>query len=175
MKSNAITVQPQSIFSEKIAEWKQQLKERKALNVSETQEHNKGIFYFALKHTKNNKPELDVCLSVNRCICAEKKNQLDVTECFIALMICSVCFGHFSAHHQELETVCVTTAFGVQCLVAGCRRSGAGQQAMRSGRGMLHDAVVQHPSSWTHTLLPCTWPREPATKHCTPQAAIAYI
>ena len=31
--------------------------------------------------------------------CVEKKNQLDVTECFIALMICSKCFGHFYAHH----------------------------------------------------------------------------
>ena len=40
-------------------------------------------------------------------ICVEKKNQLDVTECFIALMICSVCFGHVFAHYQELETICV--------------------------------------------------------------------
>jgi len=37
----------------------------------------------------------------------ENKNQLDVTECFIALMICSTCFGHFYDHHQELETICV--------------------------------------------------------------------
>ena len=44
----------------------------------------------------------------------EKKNQLHVTECFIALMICSTCFGHFYAHHQELETICVITAYGVQ-------------------------------------------------------------
>ena len=35
--------------------------------------------------------------------------------------------------------MCVITAYGVQCLVAGCRGSGAGQQAMRPGRGMLHD------------------------------------
>ena len=35
-------------------------------------------------------------------ICVEKKNQLDVTECFIALKICSTYFGHFYAHHQEL-------------------------------------------------------------------------
>ena len=42
-----------------------------------------------------------------RYICIEKKNQLDVTECFIALMICSTCFGHFYAHHQEFETMCV--------------------------------------------------------------------
>ena len=34
-----------------------------------------------------------------------EENQLDVTECFIALMIRS--FGHFYAHHQELETICV--------------------------------------------------------------------
>jgi hypothetical protein len=37
------------------------------------------------------------------------------------------------------DYVCVITAYGVQCLVAGCRGSGAGQQAMRPGRGMLHD------------------------------------
>ena len=36
--------------------------------------------------------------------CVGKKNQLYATECFIALMICSTCFGHFYAHHQELET-----------------------------------------------------------------------
>ena len=40
-------------------------------------------------------------------ICVEKKNQLDATEWFIALIICSTCFGHFCAHHQELETICV--------------------------------------------------------------------
>jgi len=51
--------------------------------------------------------ELDVCLSVHRCICVEKKNQLDVTECFIALMILSTCFGHLYVHHQEPETICV--------------------------------------------------------------------
>jgi len=27
--------------------------------------------------------------------------------------------------------MCVIAAYGVQCLVAGCRKSGAGQQAMR--------------------------------------------
>jgi len=39
--------------------------------------------------------------------CVEKKNQIDVTECFIELMICSKCFGKFYAHQQELETICV--------------------------------------------------------------------
>ena len=36
----------------------------------------------------------------------EQKNQLDTTEWFIALVISSTCFGNFSAHHQELETIC---------------------------------------------------------------------
>ena len=36
--------------------------------------------------------------------------------------------------------MCVITAYGVQCLVAGCRVSGAEQQAMRLERGMLHDS-----------------------------------
>ena len=33
------------------------------------------------------------------------KNQLDATEWFISLIICSTCFGHFYAHHQEFETI----------------------------------------------------------------------
>jgi len=45
-------------------------------------------------------------------LCVGKKNQLDATEWFIALVICSTCFGQFYAHHQELETMCVITAYG---------------------------------------------------------------
>ena len=64
--------------------------------------------------------------------CVEKKNQLDATEWIIALIICSTCFGHFYAHHQELETICVLLPpTACDALVAGCWRSGAGQQAMR--------------------------------------------
>jgi len=37
------------------------------------------------------------------------------------------------------DYMCVITAYGVQFLVAGCRVSGAEQQAMRPGGGMLHD------------------------------------
>ena len=44
------------------------------------------------------------------------------------------------------DYMCVITAYGVQCLVAGCRGSGTWQQAVRPERGMLHDFVVQHPS-----------------------------
>ena len=50
--------------------------------------------------------------------------------------------------------MCVITAYGVQCLVAGCRGSGEGQQAICPGRGMLHDSCnipkhVEHSSANT--------------------------
>ena len=67
-------------------------------------------------------------------ICVEKKNQLDATEWFIALITCSTCFKYFYAHNQELETICVLLPPMVcSALVAGCQKSGAGQQAMRPG------------------------------------------
>jgi hypothetical protein len=63
-----------------------------------------------------------------------EENQLDATEWFIALKICSTCFGHSYAHHQELESICVLLPPMVcNALVAGGRRSGTGQQAMRLG------------------------------------------
>ena len=71
--------------------------------------------------------KLDVCLYVNPCMCVEKKNQLDATEWFIELIICSTRFGHFYAYHQVLETICVLLPPMVyDALVVGCRRSGAG-------------------------------------------------
>jgi len=39
------------------------------------------------------------------------------------------------------DYMCVITSYGVQCLVTGCRGSGAGQQAVCPGRGMLHDCI----------------------------------
>ena len=63
-----------------------------------------------------------------------EENQLDATECFIALVICSTRFGHLYAHHQELETIFLLLPHMVcNALVAGGRWSGAGQQAMRPG------------------------------------------
>jgi len=60
--------------------------------------------------------------------------QLPTTELFIALIICSAYFGHLYAHHQELENILVSLPHMVcNALVAGGRRSGAGQQAMRPG------------------------------------------
>ena len=61
-------------------------------------------------------------------------NQLDATECFIAIIICSTCFGHTYAHHQELETILVLLPHIVcNALVAGGRLLGVEQQAMCPG------------------------------------------
>jgi len=63
-----------------------------------------------------------------------EENQIDATECFIALIICSTCFGHLYAHHQDLETILVLLPHLVcDVLVAGGQRSRAGQQAMCPG------------------------------------------
>jgi len=63
-----------------------------------------------------------------------EENQLDATERFIALVICSKYFGHSYAHHQELETIHVLLLHMVcSALVAGGRLLGAEQQAMCPG------------------------------------------
>ena len=63
-----------------------------------------------------------------------EENQLDATEWFIIIIICSTCFGHLYAHHHELETILVLLPRMVcSALVAGGWRLGAGQQAMRPG------------------------------------------
>ena len=81
-------------------------------------------------------------------LCVEKKNKINATEWFIALIICPTCCGHFYAHHQKLETICVLLPPMVcSALVAGCWRSGAGQPSMRSG--CCSTIVEQHPSSRT--------------------------
>ena len=40
-------------------------------------------------------------------VCVEKKTQIAATEWFIAFIIWLTCFGHFYAHHRELETIYV--------------------------------------------------------------------
>jgi len=83
-----------------------------------------------------------------------EENQIDVTEWFIALIICSTCFGHLYAHHQELDTILVLLPHMVcSVLVAGGRLLGAEQQDMRPGWGKL---LEQLPSSRTHSLLLCS-------------------
>jgi len=50
--------------------------------------------------------EFDVILTVHRRKYVEIKCQLDATDVFIAdLIVCSTCFGHHYAHHQELKSI----------------------------------------------------------------------
>ena len=51
------------------------------------------------------------------------------------------------------DYMCVVTAYGVQCLVTGCRGSGAEQQAVRPEEGCCTTAPDL---------------RQPVTNHCTP-------
>ena len=57
-----------------------------------------------------------------------EENHLDATECFITLLICSTCFGHLHAHHQEFQAILVLLQHMVcNALVAGGCGSGVGQ------------------------------------------------
>jgi len=63
-----------------------------------------------------------------------REEQLDATECFVALIICSKCFGHLYAHHQGLDTILVSLPHMVcNALFAGGRLLGAEQQDMSPG------------------------------------------
>ena len=64
--------------------------------------------------------------------------------------------------------MCVIAAYGVQCLVAGCWGSDAGQQGARPRRGMLHDSSCSIPLPELTACCPASDPQQPATKHCTP-------
>jgi len=61
----------------------------------------------------------------------EEENQLDGTQCFIELVICSTCFGHVYAHHQELATVLLVWHVACNSWLLVFGRSGARQRAMR--------------------------------------------
>ena len=63
----------------------------------------------------------------------EEENQLDATQCFIELAICSTCFAYVFAHHQEPATVLLVWHVACKSWLLVVGRSGAGQQAMHSG------------------------------------------
>jgi len=72
-----------------------------------------------------------MCAVLNTNALPREENQLDAIEWFIALIICSTCFGHLYAPHQEPETTRVLLPHMMcNALVAGGRRSGGGQQAV---------------------------------------------
>ena len=57
----------------------------------------------------------------------EEENQQDATQCFIELLICSTCFGHAYAHHQELATILLVWHVACNSWLLVVERSGARQ------------------------------------------------
>ena len=95
----------------------------------------------------------------------EKKNQLDVSECFIALMICSTYFGQFYVDHQELEAICVLLppmVCSAWLLVVGGQVQGSKLCVRNEG---CCSRNIPHPGRTACCSAPD--PRQPATKHCT--------
>jgi hypothetical protein len=54
-----------------------------------------------------------MCIGPCIVVTDEEENQLDATQCFIALVIGSTCFGHHYAHRQELTTLPLITTCAV--------------------------------------------------------------
>jgi len=73
---------------------------------------------------------IEVCVTVCEDLnFLKNKNQLDVTYCFIVLMMCSTCFGHYYAHPQKLTTIVLIITWadrflGCCWLEVGCRQAG---------------------------------------------------
>ena len=70
----------------------------------------------------------------------EIKCQLDATEVFIAdLIVCSTCFGHHYAHHQELKSIIQWLLRVVFCAVVFMLLVRCGAEGYVSG---LEDAAA---------------------------------
>ena len=116
--------------------------------------------------------KLDVRLSVHRCICVEKKIQLDIIEWFIALIICSKCFGHFYAHHQELESICAL----LPPMVCSAWLLVVGGQVLNIRLCVQEERCCTYdiPLPGLVACCPAPDPRQPTTKHCKLQAVITH-
>jgi len=67
-------------------------------------------------HTFNSGTDKESSI-INAYLQLTNKNQLDATYYFILLLIASICYGHYYAHHQELVTMMLITTLGVSFLV----------------------------------------------------------
>jgi hypothetical protein len=67
--------------------------------------------FWLIKYLKHKNPEEKFCAS-NIQFYVDRRVQLDVTQWFIELVICSTCFGHYYVYHQELETIHNVTVCG---------------------------------------------------------------
>ena len=108
-------------------------------------ESYRGVYKLSFYQKHRESSQYTWCVFVRASLhMRREENQLDVTECFIALMIRSTYFGYFYAHHQELETICVLLP--LWCAVLGywlsavrCRAAGYVSRKRDVAR------LVQHP------------------------------
>jgi hypothetical protein len=84
-------------------------------------------------------------------VCVEKKNQLEATEWYIALIMCSTCFGHFYAHHQQLETLCALLPPRV-CDALVARGQVQGSRLCVRDEGCCSSNLQQAAMKATHTI-----------------------
>ena len=115
-------------------------------------------YEWSVKSCRDNQNILDVCLSVRRCICVEKKSQLDDTGALLHLWYAQQVSGtSMPINRSSRLYVCYCRLW---CAVLGLWLSGGQVQGSR--------VCVQEEGCCTTDLLPCTWPRQPAAKNCTP-------
>ena len=62
--------------------------------------HGKYRVFLSDYNETFNEKDLKIFENYSHVICVEKKNQLDAIEWFIALIICSTCFGHRCARNM---------------------------------------------------------------------------
>jgi hypothetical protein len=74
-----------------------------------------------------------------------------------------------------LDYMYAIAAYGVQCLAAGCRGQVQGSRVCVQEVGCCTTASCSIPLPGRTPGRPAPDPRQPTAKHCTPQAAIAYI
>ena len=130
--------------------------------------YNKETNYFQLLFMSFVQKARKDCVSSGKhaTVCVQKKNQLDVTKCIIALMICSTCFGYFCSHHQELETICVLlppVVCSAWLLVVGVRCRAASYASRK--RNVQRRATSLFLDSQPAVLYPNPDNQQPSTAH----------
>ena len=99
-------------------------------------------------------------MNYTKCMRREK-NQLDASKWFIALIICSTCFGHSYAHHQDFETICVL----LPPMVCSAWLLVVGSQVQAAGYASRKRDVARIGSNNTHIVSSSWWWAQKCQKH----------
>jgi len=108
----------------------------------------------------------------------EEESQLDATQCSVELVICSTCFGHVYARHQELATVLLVWQLACNSWLLVVGRSGAGsrlcvwsEECCSTGQSIKHCVA----SSWFSSFRITTMHEQTHVKFTIPCYLILYI